>query len=70
MDMLSYKTNVSEACKETGADAMEAIGGQSFFKKNVLERLFRDMQAFPLHPLPKGSIRICWRAVIKRLTGY
>lgn len=53
MDILSYKTNVAEACKDTVADAMDAIGGQSFYKKNVLERLFRDVQASPFHPLPK-----------------
>ncbi len=53
IDMLSYKTNVSEATKQVVAEAMEAIGGQSFYKKNLLERLFRDVQASPFHPLPK-----------------
>lgn len=53
IDMLSYKTNVSEASKQVVAEAMEAIGGQSFYKKNILERLFRDVQASPFHPLPK-----------------
>ena len=52
-DILSYKTNVGEATKQTVAGAMEAIGGQSFYRENVLERLFRDVQASPFHPLPK-----------------
>ncbi len=53
IDILSFKTNVAEAAKNTVAHAMEAIGGQSFYRKNVLERLFRDVQAAPFHPLPK-----------------
>jgi len=52
-DMLSYKTNIGEDTKQTVAEAMEAIGGQSFYRRNVLERLFRDVQASPFHPLPK-----------------
>lgn len=52
-DMLSYKTNVGEAAKQTVEGAMEAIGGQSFYRSNILERLFRDVQASPFHPLPK-----------------
>ncbi|MBK8192218.1 MAG: acyl-CoA/acyl-ACP dehydrogenase [Lewinellaceae bacterium] len=51
--MLSFKTNVAEACIQTVSEAMEAIGGQSFYRKNELERLFRDVQAAPFHPLPK-----------------
>ena len=53
MKTLSYKTNVSEATKNTVAEAMEAIGGQSFIKEYNLERLFRDVQASPFHPLGK-----------------
>jgi alkylation response protein AidB-like acyl-CoA dehydrogenase len=53
VDMLSYKTNVGEATKQVVADAMEAIGGQSFYRSNKLEKLFRDVQASPFHPLPK-----------------
>ena len=52
-DMLSYKTNVSDATIQTVSQAMEAIGGQSFYRKKVLERLFRDVQASQFHPLPK-----------------
>ena len=53
VDILSLKTNVADACIQTVAKAMEAIGGQSFYKKNEMERLFRDVQAAPFHPLPK-----------------
>ena len=53
IDILSYKTNVADATIQTVNEAMEAIGGQSFYKKNTLERLFRDIQAAQFHPLPK-----------------
>jgi alkylation response protein AidB-like acyl-CoA dehydrogenase len=50
IDILSLKTNVTAACIQTVQEAMEAIGGQSFYRKNKLERLFRDVQAAPFHP--------------------
>ena len=50
---LSYKTNIAEGAKEVVTEAMGIIGGQSFYKKNNLERLFRDVQAGEFHPLPK-----------------
>ncbi len=53
LDMLSLKTNVANACIQTVSEAMHAIGGQSFYKKNTLERLFRDVQASVFHPLPE-----------------
>lgn len=53
ISMLSLKTNVSDAAQQTVSEAMEAIGGQSFYRKNVLERLFRDVQAAGFHPLPR-----------------
>jgi len=53
LEILSYKTNVADAAMETVSGAMEAIGGQSFYRKNTLERLFRDVQAAQFHPLPK-----------------
>ena len=53
IQMLSYKTNIADLAKETVCGAMEAIGGQSFYRKNQLERLFRDVQASEFHPLPK-----------------
>jgi len=51
--VLSHKTNVGEFTKKTVDYAMEAIGGQSFYRANILEMLFRDVQASPFHPLPK-----------------
>ena len=53
VDMLSYKTNVADACIDAVSLAMEAVGGQGFYKKYELERLFRDVQASSFHPLPK-----------------
>lgn len=53
INALSYKTNIAEGAKQVVAEAMEIIGGQSFYKKNNLERLFRDVQASEFHPLPK-----------------
>lgn len=52
-EILTLKTNVSEACRETVKLAMEAVGGGSFYNQNELERLFRDVQASQFHPLPK-----------------
>ncbi len=52
LEMLSLKTNVADACIQTVQQAMEAVGGQSFYRKNLLERLFRDVQAAQFHPLP------------------
>jgi alkylation response protein AidB-like acyl-CoA dehydrogenase len=52
LDMLSLKTNVANACIQTVQEAMETIGGQSFYRKNTLERLFRDVQGASFHPLP------------------
>ncbi len=54
-DVLAYKTNVSDLARDTVSAAMEIVGGQSFYKKHVLERLFRDVQASQFHPLPKWS---------------
>ncbi|MDU8885026.1 acyl-CoA dehydrogenase family protein [Yeosuana sp. MJ-SS3] len=53
VDILSLKTNVTHACKETVNQSMDAIGGQSFYKTYSLERMFRDIQAGNFHPLPK-----------------
>jgi len=52
-EILGLKTNVAEACRETVSLAIELVGGRSFYVKNELERLFRDVQASQFHPLPK-----------------
>ncbi|MBT9189127.1 acyl-CoA dehydrogenase family protein [Zobellia russellii] len=53
VEMLTRKTLVANACKETVNKAMETVGGQSFYRKYELERLFRDMQAVGFHTLPE-----------------
>lgn len=53
VEILARKTLVANACKETVSKAMEAVGGQSFYRKFELERLFRDMQAVGFHTLPE-----------------
>ncbi|AUP77632.1 acyl-CoA dehydrogenase family protein [Flavivirga eckloniae] len=55
VDILSLKSNIADACIETVSEAMDAIGGQSFYKSVALERLFRDVQAAKFHPLPKWN---------------
>lgn len=52
LEMLSLKTNTTEACIRVVTEAMDAIGGQSFYEKNQLERLFRDVHAAGFHPMP------------------
>ena len=52
-NILSLKTNITEACISTLNQCMDMIGGQSFFKSHAIERMFRDVQAGHFHPLPK-----------------
>jgi len=53
IEILARKTLIANACTETVNKAMETIGGQSFYRKFELERLFRDMQAVGFHTLPE-----------------
>jgi alkylation response protein AidB-like acyl-CoA dehydrogenase len=53
IEMLSLKTNTVNACIQALHESMQAIGGQSFYKVNPIERLFRDVQASQFHPLPE-----------------
>jgi alkylation response protein AidB-like acyl-CoA dehydrogenase len=53
--MLIRKTLVANACLAAVNKAVEAVGGRSFFRKMELERLFRDVQAGPFHPLPEKT---------------
>ena len=53
IEILSLKTNVANACIQSLHEAMQAVGGQSFYKTNPVERLFRDVQAAQFHPLPE-----------------
>jgi alkylation response protein AidB-like acyl-CoA dehydrogenase len=54
-EILIRKTLVANACIATVNKAMEVVGGRSFFRKMELERLFRDVQAAPFHPLSEKS---------------
>ena len=67
MVILTLKTNVGDATKQAVELAMEAIGGQSFYRANILERLFRDVQAAAFHPLPKWDQ---YAFTGKRLLGH
>ncbi|NRD24039.1 acyl-CoA dehydrogenase family protein [Winogradskyella litoriviva] len=51
VEILTRKTLVANACKETVSKAMETVGGQSFYRIFELERLFRDVQAVSFHTL-------------------
>jgi alkylation response protein AidB-like acyl-CoA dehydrogenase len=54
-EILIRKTLVANACITTVNKAMEVVGGRSFFRKMELERLFRDVQAAPFHPLSEKN---------------
>jgi alkylation response protein AidB-like acyl-CoA dehydrogenase len=49
--ILARKTLVSKAVIEVVNKAIAIAGGGSFYKKSLLERLFRDVQASKFHPL-------------------
>ena len=53
VEVLSRKTLIANACKDLVNRAMETVGGQSFYRKFELERLFRDVQAASFHTLPE-----------------
>mgnify|MGYP001817536297 CR=1 FL=1 len=50
-EILTRKTNVSQACIAVVTKAMKVMGGQGFYRSCELERLFRDVQASHYHPL-------------------
>jgi acyl-CoA dehydrogenase len=52
--MLSRKTVVAEAALATVRHAVEVVGGAAFRRGHVLERLARDVQGAPFHPLPRA----------------
>lgn len=51
--MLVRKTIVTNALKETVDKAIEVVGGSALFRRNGVERLLRDVQGAPFHPLPE-----------------
>ena len=50
-EILTRKTNVATSCIAVVSKAMEIAGGQGFYRRFGLERLFRDVQAAHYHPL-------------------
>ncbi|MCA9666940.1 MAG: acyl-CoA/acyl-ACP dehydrogenase [Myxococcales bacterium] len=50
---LTYKTICSNACLAALRKAVEICGGRAFFRGQALERMVRDIQAAPFHPLPE-----------------
>ncbi|MHC4923310.1 MAG: acyl-CoA dehydrogenase family protein, partial [Planctomycetota bacterium] len=50
-EILTRKTNTATACIGTVTRAMEIVGGQGFYRRYGLARLFRDVQAAHYHPL-------------------
>lgn len=51
--MLIRKTLTANAAQATVAKAVELVGGSSFYRTVGLERLLRDVQGAPFHPLPE-----------------
>ncbi|HEY4157620.1 MAG TPA: acyl-CoA dehydrogenase family protein [Polyangiaceae bacterium] len=51
---LVRKTLASKALRQTVEKAMEVAGGSAFFRKLPLERMWRDVQGSPYHPLPEN----------------
>ncbi len=53
--MLMRKTLGAEAAIATVEKAVEIVGGRAFYRNCDLERMFRDIQAAPFHPLPRAK---------------
>jgi alkylation response protein AidB-like acyl-CoA dehydrogenase len=54
---LICKTLVTNAAQATVQKALEVVGGSGIFRKHELERLIRDIQGAPFHPLPEKKQR-------------
>lgn len=50
-EVLTRKTVVANACIRVVTQAMDIVGGQSFYRSQGIEKLFRDVQAAKHHPL-------------------
>ena len=50
---LICKTIAANALRATVDKALELIGGGALFRRHELERLLRDIQGAPFHPLPE-----------------
>lgn len=51
--MLIRKTLTANAALATVSKAVELVGGSAFYRAHGLERLLRDVQGAPFHPLPE-----------------
>lgn len=51
--MLMRKTVIANSSKKVLQKAAEIFGGQSYLKKNPIEKLYRDVLAVDFHPLPE-----------------
>lgn len=51
--VLARKTIIAQHVDRCVRKAVEASGGGAFYRKNPLERLWRDVQAVHFHPLPE-----------------
>ncbi|MFZ5890703.1 MAG: acyl-CoA dehydrogenase family protein [Myxococcota bacterium] len=51
--MLIRKTIAANGAMATVSKAIEAVGGSAFYRRTGLERLWRDIQGAPFHPLPE-----------------
>jgi acyl-CoA dehydrogenase len=52
---LSCKTILVRAARACVQHAIDVVGGAALFKAHPLERLWRDVQAAPFHPLPEAQ---------------
>jgi len=63
--IMTGRTLVARAAIRTVEKAMEAAGGQGFYRKAGLERIFRDVQAARYHPLQeKAQSRLAARLAL------
>jgi alkylation response protein AidB-like acyl-CoA dehydrogenase len=51
--MLVRKTLATNAALCVAEKAVELTGGSALFRSTGIERLFRDLQGAPFHPLPE-----------------
>jgi len=52
--MLVRKTLATNAALSVAAKSIELAGGSALFRSSGIERLFRDLQGAPFHPLPEN----------------
>ena len=64
-EAMACRTLVGQAVIDAVAKAMEVAGGGAFYRKNGLERAFRDIQAARFHPLQeKPQLELAGRVAL------